>query len=227
MFFASIVLIGAAVMKDTEETEVADENDLSFTWSRTYSLTITSDQVTDDLRLEITSKNGDIIKIKVKVVDPGGTVIFEREKDTPISYVVDVSSDSSDHFDIILEFREDEYTMSDVNVRVTGDEISDESAMMCCLGGILPFLGVVLIIVSIILLILGYRKGRRERQRQEIIVPGQREYHYNPTVPGQDLSSRRKNREPVQRDRNPYYRGSRIPGTVEAPPGYGERRRDL
>jgi hypothetical protein len=216
----SIGLIAGAVIQENEETEVANENDFSSIGVASYRYTITNDRVSSLIRIEIISRSTISISVNVRVVDGLGDDIFQRRGLTPINYEVDVGGDFSDQWDIILEFDNETITLSELQISVIGDEISDQSVIMCCFGGVLPVLGTVMLVVGIILLIVGYRKNSRRNDIQqtpppEYYMPGN---NYSYQQPGYNKFQETRQSGYGQSDPNPYYRGSMIPGSVREPP---------
>ena len=215
----SVGLIAGAVIQDNEESEVANENDFSSIGVASYRFTITDDQVSSLIRIEIRSRSTNSISVNVRVVDSLGDDIFQRRGLTPINYEVDVGADFSDKWDIILEFDNGTITPSELQINVIGDEISDQSVIMCCFGGVLPVLGTIMLVAGIILLIVGYRKNSRRNDIQQTpppdyYMPGN---NYAYQQPG--YNQYKETRQGCgQGDPNPYYRGSMIPGSVRKPP---------
>lgn len=174
LIIASIGLIAySLVSADNAEQEViAREFNFSSRGARSYQTRVESTEATNTIEVSVESRSSSPISITLKVFDPSGVSVFDQTKTTPANFKVDISSDLSDYWDVVIEFANDQTTMSEVSVEVKGDPISDETAMLCCCGGTLPVIAVVLIITGIILLVVGYKKEKKKKVEST--------YHYRP-----------------------------------------------
>jgi uncharacterized membrane protein len=159
-----MVFIGIAAVREEKMQEIADGSDFHYELWGYYEYTVDSTEARTEIEISFNSRSSNRITADINVFDPQGEKIDGRRATTPTTITVDVSSDLSDYWDIRIDFIDDSDSMNNVDVTVKGDGISGATVGLCCSGSIMPLVGVILITIAIILIVLGSKQQKKDKQ---------------------------------------------------------------
>lgn len=180
----SVVMAFSAMTIEHDEVLVADGSDFVENDEGDYEYEI---YATGDFHIRITSRSTTQVVVDIIVEDRfEETKINLQGRTTPLDETVEMESYEYKYLDITIHFI-DETTMIDhVNVEIYETMLSDEAALMCCFGTIIPVFGVIMIIVGIILVIVGFtRSGKNDTAQTPVYnQPGTGSYGGYPPQTG-------------------------------------------
>ena len=162
--FICLFMVIMTFAVDREMEELATGSDFHGS-GETFSTRIDSLDVTLKLSVEVRSRLTTELNVDITVIDDTGESVKQSSVVTPRTVDVDMSGDLSDYWDVIVEVEDGTGDLSDIEVTVRGDTISDNAALICCGGILFGIFGVLMLIVGIILLVVGFVRVKKSSER--------------------------------------------------------------
>jgi len=149
----ALILFGVSMAMGNVTEDIADGSDLTRSQDGSYRYKVDSTDATSKLLISIESKSGTPIEVVIKVEDTIGISIFSRTMTTPVDLEINTEDETSSYLEVTISFTDDTKTVNDVNVNIAGEKTSGSAACLCCTSGILPIIGLIMIIIGIILIV--------------------------------------------------------------------------
>jgi len=179
---AVVIVISFSGVSDNDMEVVATEIDFSSRGTRSYQYRIESEDASNTIEVIINSRSSSSIPVTVQLIDPLGSIVYDERRSTRATFTIDVTSDFSDYWELVIQFDDDQTTLSAVSVEVSADPLmSDGTLTLCCLGMTLPIIGIIMLVVGLIILVVGYKKTTKdERAKSRQQLPP--DYYSRPTT---------------------------------------------
>ena len=158
-----LVIVGivlGSIGMDMDYEQVADGSDFNRSYvDDSYGYSMDIGTVTG-VKITIHSRQAAQVQVRLTIIERGVSQVYSRTEYTPIEEKMDVEAIEG-YYDFKIELMNDTMDITDLDVALFQEGISDSSIGICCSGMILPIIGVILLIIGIILLIVGLVKSDR------------------------------------------------------------------
>ncbi len=166
-----IILSGALVIASSqpEWIKVLDEEDFDYDyWDESYSVSLSGDEIDNDLKITIRSKNNETIRIHFWIENDWGSDELNERGDTPETYSVDLGYVSYyDDFEFFITIEDDIHNIHDLEVSVMKSDIPDSFYGFCAASSMIGLIGMLLLVLGIIFTVV--YNGRIKEQDPQFI----------------------------------------------------------
>ncbi len=143
------------------EEVILTGDDFGFDQDGGYKATISSNDLRTSVDVRIWGRTAQAININLIVKAGGGSTIEEVSRTTPMDETIIINGmDGSYSFIVKIQ---DGYTLNDIFIEITQDEISDVDLGLCCGAMVLGPTSAILVLVGLIMLLIRASKGKKDK----------------------------------------------------------------
>ena len=155
------------------EEVILTQDDFGFDQDGGYRATVPSEDLRTTVDVRIWGRTDQAIGINLIVKDGGGSIIKEVSRTTPMDVTVIIDGPDIGSYSFIVNIGDERYTLNNIFIEITQDEISEVDLGLCCGAMVLGPTSAILILVGLIMLLKRVVGGKKSKPAP-VPVP---EYH--------------------------------------------------